>query len=685
MNDRKLIPDRKPVSVKDKLKHRHLPPIVKQRPSIGELRKRKSLEAIELKKRKSLDSQQQPNKSDELKKRRSSLDNQPGKKLKRSPEHKEKISKLSRPQDEESLRLKKLIQHKKEEFKKKNKESLQLKHAKSLDRKSPPSVDRSSPSSSNQDSVKSDQLANKASSNKQDNDKKKKNSQIDPFIGDLFKPAEPVVVQKTKKLMKRSNSTSSSDIVTSLPSNCVHFECKKSIQKIDDKESVYCSKECLENHAKELISLVKKIKLQNAKAHSDRKLVKDENKRITLVDKKSGKYLSGPNSIAEDKILEFILNNPTYEILLPSSRKHSTNDSLVSKKVELDKSSSNQSSNTQSSSSKDTSSKETVDSKPRLSETETVRKGVKKQLKKAFLGRLKSCKDLEISESEVKKIASTIENELFKHFNKDVINSKYKTRFRSLLFNLNDTKNEGLFKRVLTNKLQSDKLVQMSSEELASPELAKWRERENRHSIEMIKKDAEQQAHQVVVKKTHKGEEVIETKVELPLFDEPKKPDTTNAKEEGKASTTASTNKAAQSTVPNSLTAKIVSAKDKPGTNPLDLLFKDTTEEHDKHLFDLHCKICTNQAKEDLSLTHKPKPLSSFERQLLESRNDLNNERLNTDSNSSNVSSRQGEHHPPNHQKTIHSCWNGYINFQEIAKFIAFAYKVSGIFESQVI
>ena len=64
---------------------------------------------------------------------------------------------------------------------------------------------------------------------------------------------------------------------------------------------------------------------------------------------------------------------------------------------------------------------------------------------------------------------------------------------------------EGLFKKVLTGKLQPDKLVRMDSEKLASTELAKWRERESRHLLEMIKKDAVQSVNQVVVKKTHKG------------------------------------------------------------------------------------------------------------------------------------------------------------------------------------
>ena len=58
----------------------------------------------------------------------------------------------------------------------------------------------------------------------------------------------------------------------------------------------------------------------------------------------------------------------------------------------------------------------------------------------------------------------------------------------------------------------------MSTEELASRELAKWREKESKHQLEMIeqleKKKAEELRSKPLRKKTHKGEvevSVIET------------------------------------------------------------------------------------------------------------------------------------------------------------------------------
>ena len=38
----------------------------------------------------------------------------------------------------------------------------------------------------------------------------------------------------------------------------------------------------------------------------------------------------------------------------------------------------------------------------------------------------------------------------------------------------------------MSGKIKPDQLVQMSSEELASRELAKWREKESKHQLEMI-------------------------------------------------------------------------------------------------------------------------------------------------------------------------------------------------------
>lgn len=80
----------------------------------------------------------------------------------------------------------------------------------------------------------------------------------------------------------------------------------------------------------------------------------------------------------------------------------------------------------------------------------------------------------EVSQSEVEAIAHDIEEKLF-NLNQD-INPKYKNKYRSLIFNLKDMKNQGLFRKVLTKNIGSKALVRMSTEKLASDDLAAWRE-----------------------------------------------------------------------------------------------------------------------------------------------------------------------------------------------------------------
>ncbi len=79
-----------------------------------------------------------------------------------------------------------------------------------------------------------------------------------------------------------------------------------------------------------------------------------------------------------------------------------------------------------------------------------------------------------LPQSEVEAIAHDIEEKLF-NLNQD-INPKYKNKYRSLIFNLKDMKNQGLFRKVLTKEIGSKSLVRMSTEKLASDELAAWRE-----------------------------------------------------------------------------------------------------------------------------------------------------------------------------------------------------------------
>lgn len=124
-----------------------------------------------------------------------------------------------------------------------------------------------------------------------------------------------------------------------------------------------------------------------------------------------------------------------------------------------------------------------------------------------------------LSDDEITEFVTATEAALFKMFG-DTSN-KYRAKYRSLIFNIKDRKNETLFAKISNKAIQPEQLVRMSPEELASQELAKWRENENKHQLEMITKSELDMlaCAKSYVLKTHKGEEVIETSSQRVVLD----------------------------------------------------------------------------------------------------------------------------------------------------------------------
>ncbi|XP_022106241.1 death-inducer obliterator 1-like isoform X2 [Acanthaster planci] len=210
---------------------------------------------------------------------------------------------------------------------------------------------------------------------------------------------------------------------------------------------------------------------------------------------------------------------------------------------------------------------------------ESVRRNVRESLRDMLGTRVKGAKDLKDYEDQVKKKAYMIEYELYRLYNDT--GSKYKSRYRSLFFNIKDSKNQGLFRRILKGEISAAKLVRMSSEQLASKELAQWREREAKHSLEMIVHEEVERKSLPLTKKTHKGEVEIndDNLSSLEAHDKETKP---------------------------TIDMKIIEKNVPSATNPLDNMLVDTTTQHRAHLFDLNCKICTGKMpapREEDSLT----------------------------------------------------------------------------------
>lgn len=122
--------------------------------------------------------------------------------------------------------------------------------------------------------------------------------------------------------------------------------------------------------------------------------------------------------------------------------------------------------------------------------------------------------NVKLNSEEIEQFALETEQEMFALFSRDT-GHKYKAKYRSLMFNIKDRKNQTLFQKICEKAVKPFRLVRMTPEELASQELAKWRENENKHQLDMIKKsemDLLACAKNYVLK-SHKGEEVIENMI----------------------------------------------------------------------------------------------------------------------------------------------------------------------------
>ncbi|XP_065223334.1 death-inducer obliterator 1 isoform X2 [Planococcus citri] len=141
-----------------------------------------------------------------------------------------------------------------------------------------------------------------------------------------------------------------------------------------------------------------------------------------------------------------------------------------------------------------------------------IRANVRKGLNELFVNKMKDSPDIKLTEEEVSSLVSSVEEEIFVLHNKDT-GTKYKAKYRSLLFNIKQPQNT-LFRRITLEKsLSPYDLVRLTPEEMACTELAEWRQREAKHEIDMIKKTELEnlQLSKVLVLKTHKGELEIES------------------------------------------------------------------------------------------------------------------------------------------------------------------------------
>lgn len=304
-----------------------------------------------------------------------------------------------------------------------------------------------------------------------------------------------------------------------------------------------------------------------------------------------------------------------------------------------------------------------------------IRQSVRHSLKDILMKRLTDS-NLKVPEEKAAKVATKIEKELFSFF-RDT-DAKYKNKYRSLMFNLKDPKNNILFKKVLRGEVTPDHLIRMSPEELASKELAAWRRRENRHTIEMIEKEQREVERRPITKITHKGE--IEIESDAPMKEQ----------EAGMEIQEPTANRSMEKT----------EGSEKP-REEIDSMSKDTTSQHRQHLFDLNCKICIGRMAppvDDLSpkkvkvvvgvsRKHSDNEAESIADALSSTSNILASEFFEEEKQESPKSTFSPAPRPEmpgtvevesTFLARLNFIWKGFINMPSVAKFVTKAYPVSG-------
>lgn len=146
-----------------------------------------------------------------------------------------------------------------------------------------------------------------------------------------------------------------------------------------------------------------------------------------------------------------------------------------------------------------------------------VRGTVVHAMQEMLWSRLQEFPDLALSEEVVEGIAAGIEAALFDLT--QATSCRYKTKYRSLLFNLRDPRNPDLFLKVVHGEVTPHGLVRMSSIQLAPKELACWRDQEEKRGLEIIEQQQKEPCSLPASKLTHKGEVEILRDMEQTLED----------------------------------------------------------------------------------------------------------------------------------------------------------------------
>lgn len=86
-----------------------------------------------------------------------------------------------------------------------------------------------------------------------------------------------------------------------------------------------------------------------------------------------------------------------------------------------------------------------------------IRESVRVALCEQLINRIKLTEDFQLPDEEVSKISVEIESQLYKCFGDT--GQKYRAKYRSLMFNIRDVKNQTLWRRICERSLNPYQLV----------------------------------------------------------------------------------------------------------------------------------------------------------------------------------------------------------------------------------